>query len=143
MNSWKPRMSYLKYKTSLRVRLLPWNHDPCLAHLDPENLVPARSFDMASGNHVEEKDLRTRSYDDRISYTFTHNCWSQWPRGLSRWSAAARLLRLWIRIPPGAWMSVCGEFCVLSGRGLCDELITRPEECYRLWCVVMCDRETS
>jgi len=28
---------------------------------------------------------------------------------------------------------------VLSGRGLCDELITRPEESYRLWCVVMCD----
>jgi len=25
---------------------------------------------------------------------------------------------------------------VLSGRGLCDELITRPEESYRLWCVV-------
>ena len=22
---------------------------------------------------------------------------------------------------------------VLSGRGLCDELITRPEESYRLW----------
>jgi len=32
---------------------------------------------------------------------------------------------------------------VLSGRGLCDELITRPEECYRLCCVVVCDLETS
>jgi len=31
----------------------------------------------------------------------------------------------------------------LSGRGLCDELITRPEEPYRLWCVVVCDLETS
>jgi len=31
----------------------------------------------------------------------------------------------------------------LSGRGLCDELITRPEESYRLCCVVMCDLETS
>jgi hypothetical protein len=30
---------------------------------------------------------------------------------------------------------------VLSGRGQCDELITRPEESYRLWCVV-CDIET-
>jgi len=28
------------------------------------------------------------------------------------------------------------------GRGLCDELIARPEESYRLWCVV-CDLETS
>jgi hypothetical protein len=32
---------------------------------------------------------------------------------------------------------------VLSGRGLCDELITRPEESYRLCCVVVCDLETS
>jgi len=32
---------------------------------------------------------------------------------------------------------------VLSGRCLCDELITRPEESYRLWCVVVCDLETS
>jgi len=30
----------------------------------------------------------------------------------------------------------------LSGRGLCDELITRPEESYRLWCVVVCDLDT-
>jgi len=30
---------------------------------------------------------------------------------------------------------------VLSGRGLCDELITRPEESYRLWCVVVCNLE--
>jgi hypothetical protein len=32
---------------------------------------------------------------------------------------------------------------VLSGRGLCDELITRPEKSYRLWWVVVCDLETS
>jgi len=31
----------------------------------------------------------------------------------------------------------------LSGRGLCDEQITRPEESYRLWCVVVCDLEIS
>jgi len=43
---------------------------------------------------------------------------SQWPRGLRRRSTAARLLGLWVRIPPGAWMSVCVECCVLSGRGL-------------------------
>jgi hypothetical protein len=38
-------------------------------------------------------------------------------------------------------MDVCRECCVLSGRGLWDELITRPEESYRLWCVVVCDLE--
>ena len=70
-------------------------------------------------------------------------CRSQWPRGLRRRSAAARLLRSWVRIPPGAWMFVCCKCCVLSGRGLCDQLITRPEESYRLWCVVVCYLETS
>jgi len=40
-------------------------------------------------------------------------------------------------------MSVCCECCVLSGRGLCDELITHPEQSYRQWCVVVCDLEAS
>jgi len=40
-------------------------------------------------------------------------------------------------------MFVCCECCVLSGRGLCDELITNSEESYWLWCVVVCDLETS
>ena len=40
-------------------------------------------------------------------------------------------------------MSVCCECRVLSGRGLCDELITRPEESYRLWCVGVCDLEKT
>ena len=56
---------------------------------------------------------------------------------------AARLLRSWVRIPPGAWIFVCCVCRVLSGRGLFDELITRPEEAYRLWCVVVYDLEIS
>ena len=32
---------------------------------------------------------------------------------------------------------------VVLGRGLGEELITRPEESCRLWCVVVCDLETS
>ena len=32
-------------------------------------------------------------------------------------------------------MSVSCECCVLSGRGLCFGLITRPEDSYRVWCV--------
>jgi hypothetical protein len=42
--------------------------------------------------------------------------------------------------PTWAWMFFC---CVLLGSGLCDELITRPEESYRLSRVVVCDQETS
>jgi hypothetical protein len=66
---------------------------------------------------------------------------SQWPRGLRSSSSAARLLRSWVRIPLGALMFVCCECCVLSGRGLCDGLITHPDESYRLWCVAVCDLE--
>jgi hypothetical protein len=41
-------------------------------------------------------------------------------------------------------MPVSCECCVMSGRGLCDELVPRPEESYRLWCVSnVCDHETS
>ena len=41
-------------------------------------------------------------------------------------------------------MDVCllWVLCILSGRGLCNELITRPKS-YRLWRVVVCDLETS
>ena len=75
--------------------------------------------------------------------SFANNitCRYQWPRGLRRRSAAAHLLRSWARIPPGAWMFICCECCVLSGRGLCDELITHPGKSYRLCCVVVCDLE--
>jgi hypothetical protein len=40
-------------------------------------------------------------------------------------------------------MFVCCECCVLSGRVLCDELITHPKESYWRWCIVVCDLETS
>ena len=62
---------------------------------------------------------------------------SQWPRGLRCRFAAACQLRLWVQIPLGAWLFVCCECYVLSGRGLCDELIFHPEESYRLWYVVV------
>jgi len=45
---------------------------------------------------------------------------------------------------PAEGMDVCHfACCVLSGSGLCDELINLLEESYRLWCVVVCDLQTS
>jgi hypothetical protein len=64
----------------------------------------------------------------------------QWPRGLRRRSADDRLLGSWVRIPPGAWIFVSYTVFVLSGRGLCDGPIPRPEKSYRLWCVFQCDQ---
>ena len=43
-------------------------------------------------------------------------CRSQWPRGLRRRSAAARRLRLWVRIPP----AVTGEWKKLHNEELRD-----------------------
>ena len=55
----------------------------------------------------------------------------RWPRGLRCRLAAARLLGLRVRIPPGTRMYVSCECSVLSGRGLCDGPITHPKEYYR------------
>jgi len=67
---------------------------------------------------------------------------SRWPRGLRRGPAGARLLGLWVQIPPEAWTHVACVFYVLSGRGLCVSwsLVQRsPIE----WCVSECDCGTS
>jgi hypothetical protein len=46
---------------------------------------------------------------------------------------------------PAAGMNVLSlvECCVLSGRSLCNGLITRSEESYQLWRVIVCNQETS
>jgi len=70
--------------------------------------------------------------------TNVYNIWrTRWPRRLRRGSAAARCLGLWVWIKPGS-IEVCvlWVMCVLSCRGLCVGLITRPEESYRAWCVL-------
>ena len=81
----------------------------------------------------------TKLYIQRqvLSNQYCCNCGMRWNLRF------ANLLRSWVRIPPGAWIFVCCECRVLSGRGLCGELMNRPEESYRLCCVVVCDLETS
>ena len=64
---------------------------------------------------------------------------STWSKG---WVCGCPLAAGILSSNPAVGMDVCCECCVLSGRSLCDELITRPEESYRLWCVVVCDLGT-
>ena len=64
------------------------------------------------------------------------------PSCVRRVFTADCLLGLWVRIPPGARISGCWKCSVLSGRGLCDGPIPRPEVSYRLWCVTVCDLQT-
>jgi len=61
---------------------------------------------------------------------------SHWQRDLRLKSAAARLLRLRVLIPPGARITFSRECCVLPRRVIRDELITSSEESYRLWGVL-------
>ena len=46
-----------------------------------------------------------------------------------------------MRIPQEAWIFFSYECCVLSVRGLSDELISRREDSYRLLCVAVRDLE--
>ena len=65
-------------------------------------------------------------------------CLSRWPRGLRHAFAASTLLGMPVRCPPGAWFSALVND-VLSGSGLCDELVTRPQKSYRVCaCMYVC-----
>jgi hypothetical protein len=52
-----------------------------------------------------------------ISSLDIDTCRPQWPRGLRRGCAAARLLVLWVRLPPESWRDVSCECFVLLGGG--------------------------
>jgi hypothetical protein len=88
--------------------------NPCCVHMRVKSTIILRKFylNVSAYRYIESRSL--------------------WLPGLRRGSAAAFLLGLWFRIPTGAWMSECW---VLSGRGLCDGLITRPGGTYQVWCV--------
>jgi hypothetical protein len=42
---------------------------------------------------------------------------------------------------PNGGMDICCECCALSGIGICDGPITRPEESNRLWGDVVCEQK--
>jgi hypothetical protein len=63
--------------------------------------------------------------------SISHLSRSQWPCGLRRNFAAARLLGWRVRIPLRARMFVAHAVCSVDS-GLCDEIITHSEELYRV-----------
>jgi hypothetical protein len=50
---------------------------------------------------ARSQSLYRLSYRAQYDIVIEQYCWSQWPRGLRRRSAAVRVLELWVRIPPG------------------------------------------
>jgi len=74
----------------------------------------------------------------RISKCNLPECRSRWPRGVRRGSTAARLLGLWVRIPPGAWVYMLSVVCFqveVSATGW--SLVQRsPTDCDASLCVI-------
>jgi len=142
--------TYVLYKKMERK----WLHPISRQHFAGISLEKCVTFEFQSIHNKRKPDLTLSiavvqvKLGRQIIITYTCKVYfgqSQWSRGLRGRSEAAHLLRLWVRIPPGHGFI---DFCLLwvlcvVGTGLCDELITRPEESCRLWCVVVCDVETS
>jgi hypothetical protein len=84
------------------------------------------------GRLIGRLHKKKRVVENIISTLNITNCRSRWPCSLRRMSAAARLLRSGVRIPTEAWTFVYCGCCMLSGRSLSTELITRSEESYCL-----------
>ena len=76
-----------------------------------------------------------------------NTCRSQWPRGLRRSSAAARLIGSWVRIPPEAWIFVCCEYyvcCQVEVSATSWSLVQRsPSDCGASLCVIYKPRELA
>jgi hypothetical protein len=87
--------------------------------------------------HVSDKNLKKAELKNYNSAN-RHVGRFRWPRGLLPLAYSDH------GFESHRVINVC-LLCVfvLLGRSLCDELITRSEESYRLWRVVVCDHETS
>ena len=123
--------------------LVYWRQHPSVCWIDNAASCGSHGFvnclactvANTSLRNIGRKNCRRKQYWLILKYAIYYFERSQRPRGLRRGSAASRLLGLRFRTPPVAWMSVCCECCLLSGTGICDGPITRPEESYRVWCV--------
>jgi len=98
---------------------------PCLRC---DNSRPWETFWQASRRTSFTHGTHRKLFDTPQTKTNVNYIYWQADPSLRRGSGAARLLGWRVRIPQGEWMSLPFECCVLSGRDLCDELITRPEE---------------
>jgi hypothetical protein len=105
--------------------------------------MPLPEIEIRSSGHPARNQLPNWATPCAIYNSIIMRSNTVRPHGLRRGFAAALLLRLWVQIPLEIWMSIPCECWVLYSRGLWNELLTCPEETYRLWCVVVCDLKTS
>jgi hypothetical protein len=102
---------------------------------NPADLPSGKSPDTSSKTEIcsENSDYSTRlpSINEQRR--------SHWSRGLRRRSTAARLLRSWVRIPPGVWMFVCCVClcCQVEVSAMSWSLVQmNPTECGASLCVI-------
>ena len=81
-----------------------WNYKETPQHWEKS------SFVVLTGINSLGNSLFSFKYEVQFSNIF--RCPSRWPRRLRRRFAAARLLRMWVRNPPGTRLSVSCECCV-------------------------------
>ena len=95
--------------------------------------APHNDVSVNDGSHIGRWSLKIILYFWR----------SQWPRGLRRRSAAVRLLRLWVRIPPVASMNVVSVvFCQVEVSATSRSLVHRSStECDASLCVIQKPQE--
>jgi len=106
-------------------------------------LLQCRTSTNEQRTAIPPRHAQWRFTSTQVRDTYTIVSRSRWPRDLRSGSAAARLLGLRVRIPPGSWMSVSCEYRVFAVRSLWVGLITRPEESYQLCCVCLSFRLIS
>jgi hypothetical protein len=110
-----------------------------LDHTKRRTTVGRTPLDERSALHRPLPDNTWHSQQTNI-----HAPGGSWTHDISRWVAAScSPAEIVGSTPTGGVDICCCECCVMWGRGLCDELIARPEEAYRMWYVVVCDLETS
>ena len=97
--------SHPRRQQSTRGGILFWN-TLFIEHSISEARLYSGAF-YCKGQRLKVPQSSFSGHQNRCKF----RCRSQWPSGLRRRSAAARLLRSWVRIPPRAWMFVCCEWC--------------------------------
>jgi hypothetical protein len=98
-----------------------------LYNIFPHCLINGTIF----GKKVIEHKVCVFIFSRTSVWNISHPSWSQWPRGLTRGSASARLMRLWVQILPVAWMFVVSiVYCQVEVSASGWSLVQRsPADC--------------
>jgi hypothetical protein len=127
-----PWLCLLRYTWGMKNRSVGVRSSGTLSH--PTEMNMKLNMFPDSGLQTNQWNVYFHVSEIGINQTADTYCRYRWPHCLRRRSAAACMLGSRVRIPLRGWMFFLCLYVVLSciSRGLCDGLITRPEEAYRV-----------